>query len=156
MEALLLWGSDNWFSIVQTLGIVLGLLFTAASFCKDGQARQLSNLLAMAERHRSLWSELQKCPELSRILKKKVDLSNAPTLAEREFLNLIIIHFETGWRVAKTTDREELKNFKIDVGEFFSLPLPRAVWEMTKTSHNPQFAGFVEQAIERRRRGYFQ
>ncbi len=76
-----------------------------------------------------------------------VDLSNPPTIAEREFLNLIILHFQNGWRVARTTDAEELKTLEIDAGAFFALPLPQAVWENTKRFRNRRFVRFVERGM---------
>jgi hypothetical protein len=36
----------------------------------------------------------------------------------------------------------------LDAGEFFSLPLPRAVWEKTKKFRNPRFVRFVERAMK--------
>lgn len=35
-----------------------------------------------------------------------------------------------------------------DIHGFFSLPLPRLVWEQTKPFRNPNFVRFVETAME--------
>jgi hypothetical protein len=41
-----------------------------------------------------------------------------------------------------------LKELADDVREFFSLPLPRAVWEKTKKNRNRRFVRFVERALK--------
>jgi len=144
---LLSWVNSNWFAVLQTVGILGSLWFTAQYFRQDSRTRQIANLLAMAERHEALWLKAQEDPKLSRILEDMPDLSKPPTTAEREFLNLIILHFQSGWRVARTTDNDELKSLSLDAGAFFRLPLPRAVWEKTKKFRNPKFVRFVERAM---------
>jgi hypothetical protein len=71
-----------------------------------------------------------------------------PVIAEEEFLRLVIIHFETGWRLAYRIDRSEMKALANDVHDFFSLPLPRAVWEKTQLCRNPRFVRFVKRALK--------
>jgi hypothetical protein len=34
-----------------------------------------------------------------------------------------------------------------DVAQFFSLPIPRAVWEKTKVTQNDDFVAFVESCL---------
>ena len=148
MVQLLSWVNSNWFSVLQTVGILGSLWFTASYFREDSRTRQIANLLTMSARHEELWLKAQENPKLSRILEDAPDFSNPPTIAEREFLNLVIIHFQNGWRVARTTDREELKSLSLDAGAFFRLPLPRAVWEKTKKFRNPRFVRFVERAMK--------
>jgi hypothetical protein len=147
MEGLNSLVEGSWFNAIQTAGILGGLCFTALHFRQDIKTRQVSNLMAMSERHERLWLKAHEKPELSRILAEEVDFSKPPTIYEREFLNLIIIHFQNGWRVAKTTDVEELKSLATDAGNFFSLPLPHAVWEKTKKYRNRRFVRFVERAM---------
>jgi hypothetical protein len=104
--------------------------------------------LALVERHRVLWSEAHQRQDLKRIFLKGADVLSEPaTTAETEFLDLVIIHFETGWRLERTMGRGELKALSRDAGEFFSLPLPCAAWEKTKEFRNPKFVRFVERAI---------
>ena len=60
---------------------------------------------------------------------------------------MVLVHFETGWQMAKegtVLTREVLAR---DLRGFFSLPLPHAVWEKTKGTRNPRFVRFVEQAL---------
>ena len=69
------------------------------------------------------------------------------TIEEDLFMRRVILHFETGWRIEKIRNRGELSLLSRDIGEFFSLPLPRAVWEKTKEFRNRQYVKFVERAL---------
>src|SRR5258706_15843061 len=96
------WLTNNWFSLLQSLGIICGLLFTATSIRRDTAARRASDLLSLSERHQDLWSELYRRPELCRIRSKEVDLLASPlTGAEIEFLRLVLVHFYTGYLLAQ-------------------------------------------------------
>jgi hypothetical protein len=43
---LLGWLDANWFNLIQTVSIVIGLIFAGLSFRRDTHTRRLSNLLA--------------------------------------------------------------------------------------------------------------
>ena len=60
----------------------------------------------------------------------------------------VILYFATGWRLEKILNRGEMNLLFRDVSEFFSLPLPRAVWDKCKKFNNPQFVRFVERALK--------
>jgi hypothetical protein len=68
-------------------------------------------------------------------------------VAEEEFLNLVMAHFQTSWRIAKVGGIITLGELAADVRGFFSLPLPRAVWEKTKGFRNRRFVKFVKKAL---------
>jgi hypothetical protein len=79
-----------------------------------------------------------------------VDLLDQPVTAEEDVSTWQIIQqFETGWRVEQILDRGEMKLLARDAGKFFSLPLPRAVWEKAKAFRNPKFVRFVERALRK-------
>ena len=142
------WVQNNWPSVIGALGIIGSLWFTAANFREDSKNRLVSNLLAIDERHRALWSEAQQRQDLKRILSQGVDVLAEPLSPEEDvFLRRVILHFETGWRLERILDRGEMKLLARDAGGFFSLPLPHAVWEKTKEFRNPKFVKFVERAV---------
>jgi hypothetical protein len=92
----------------------------------------VSNLLALEERHRALWSEAQRRKDLERVFSSNADVLAKPVSVEEDlFLKRSILHFETGWRLERILERRELKPLALDAAEFFSLPLPRTVWEKT-------------------------
>jgi hypothetical protein len=143
------WVKSEWFSIVQTVGVVGGLIFTGITISRDAKAKEAANALAFAERHRQFWREAIERPELRRIFSENADLlERRITAAERIFLNLAFVQYETGWNIAKKVDRSDLKPLKSDVRKFFSLPLPQAVWKETKQFRNQRFVRFVEKTME--------
>ena len=140
--------SSEWFALIQSVGIMGSLLMGAAAVVRDAKAREIENLLTLANYHRELWSGVSQRPELGRIFRDDADVISAPTtVAEQEFLNLVLVHFQTGWRLAKGGNIITLKELAADVRGFFSLPLPRAVWEKTKQFRNQKFVRFVEKAL---------
>jgi hypothetical protein len=145
---ILSWVNSNWSSVVGAVGIIGSLLFTAGYFQDDSKNRLVSNLLAIEERHRALWSEAQKRQDLKRIFSDRADVLAEPVSTEEDlFLRRVILHFETGWRLEKVLNRGELNLLAKDTAEFFRLPLPRAVWEKKKQFRNPRFVRFVERAL---------
>jgi hypothetical protein len=147
------WTQSN---VVEAAGIIGGLLFTgvnllftALSLREDSKNRLISNLIALDERHRALWSDVKQRPELKRILSETVDLIAHPLTPEEDVsMWQIIQQFETGWRMEKILNRGELKNLSKDAASFFSLPLPHAVWEKVKQFRNTKFVLFVDRALE--------
>src|SRR5439155_20149793 len=110
------WLANNWFSLIQGLGIICGLLFTAFSIRRDTAARRASDLLSLSERHQELWAELYRSPELRRIRNREVDLLAEPvTAAEEEFLKLVFVHFHVGWLVAQRGALVPMEAVKKDV-----------------------------------------
>ena len=152
-----------WFSIAQTIGIGGSLIFYGIS-CQQqanaqkeqaeaqrqqAKAQDTQNFIAFTDRHHLVWSEAYQKPELERVFHAKVDLqATPPSVAEEQFLNVIFVHYETGWQVAKNSYERYLKPLARDAANFLSLPLPSAVWEKTKSARDPQFVEFVDDAIQ--------
>ena len=142
------WFRENWFLLLQGTGIVGGLLFTAISIRHGTKARQIGDLLTLAQQHRDLWKEIHERPELARVLRPQVDLVTQPvSVLEEEFLHLVIAHFNTGWLMAREGSLLTLKVLKRDAGTFFCLPIPRIVWEQTKANRDPRFVRFVDACL---------
>jgi hypothetical protein len=149
MDGLSSWTGQNWFNLVQTLGIMGSLLMTAEAARQNAKTREIENLLTISDHHRELWSGVRHRLGLERIFQESAKVLNAPiTVEEDEFLNLATAHFLTSWRIARVGSMITLGELAADVHEFFNLPLPRAVWEKTKANRNPQFVRFVDRAIE--------
>jgi hypothetical protein len=141
---------DAHFNLIQTVGIVGTLLFAGIGVHREAKAKEVENLLTLAQHHRELWASFAGKNELKRVLDRDVDLTQQqPTVAEEEFLNLVFVHFLTGWWIAQSGGITKLEEMKLDVRDFFSLPLPHAVWEKTKKHRNRRFVSFVEKAMKR-------
>lgn len=142
------WCEGNWFNLVQTAGVVGSLLLAAAAASREAKAREIGNILTLSAHHRSLWSFVAEKPDLQRILNPNTDALIKPaTVSEELALNEIFTHFLTGWRVASAGGITSLRELSADVADFFSLPLPRAIWEKTKSSRNRRFVVFVDKAL---------
>lgn len=142
------WLSENWFVLLQGIGIVAGLLFTGISIRHESKGRRISNLLALSAQHRDLWQEMQRRPELGRVRSTEVDLVAKPiTSAEAEFMNLVIVHFNTGWYLAQEGSFLRKKALAADAKAFFGLPIPSSVWNQTKHERDPKFVRFIESSL---------
>lgn len=150
MAAWELWLKDNWFIYLQSLGIAGSLIFTALSLRRDTKARTISDFLAVTELHRELWSEVHRRPDLARVLLKEADLIRQPASpAEQEFLNTVFVHFYTGWLLSRHSVMATEAALAVDVKDFFSRPLPRQVWNETKSARDPRFCAYVEGCLAR-------
>ena len=72
------WAAQNWFTVLQSAGIIGSLLFTAASLRLDAKARHVGNLMAITKNHREIWGELYQRPELARVIDAGADLEQKP------------------------------------------------------------------------------
>ncbi|MCI0538265.1 MAG: hypothetical protein L0Z50_23920, partial [Verrucomicrobiales bacterium] len=62
-------------------------------------------------------------------------------------LNLVIVHFHTGWLFAQQGSFLNAENLASDVRSFFSLPIPKAIWIETKEGRDSNFVKFVESCL---------
>jgi len=148
----LLWLNDNWFSLVQSLGIIGSLIITAIAVRRDTRARRIGDFLTLTGHHRELWSDVYRQPELARIFQPEIDLIAQPvTLAENEFLNLVCVHFQAGWELAREGSVLKLGVLAVDARWFFALPLPKIVWERSKRFRDKEFVHFVESCLKGKR-----
>jgi hypothetical protein len=140
---------DGNFNVIQTFGILGSLWLAVAVGRREAKAKESENLLTIAEQHEQLWSRAYARKDLERIFLADADLSQPISIAEAEFLRLVVSHFQTIWLIARAGGLLTLHELALDAGEFFALPLPRAVWEKTKQTRNPKFVRFVDRALDR-------
>jgi hypothetical protein len=139
------WINDNWFILLQSFGIIAGLLFTAAALRLDEKTRRIGNLMAITKSHREIWSQLYERPELARVIDADADLDKGVITREEElFIWFLILHLNSVYQALKNGVLLNLEGMNRDVGWFFSLPLPRAIWERAKLLQDADFVRFVE------------
>jgi hypothetical protein len=80
----------------------------------------------------------------------KVCLSNdkSVTPAEEFFVSLVISHTSSVYEAIKDELLTKQEDLRRDVGLFFSLPVPKAVWQKTKLLQNQDFAAFIESSLK--------
>jgi hypothetical protein len=140
------WVGYNWFSLLQSGGIIGSLLFTGLALRLDAKERHTSHELAVTQAHRELWTNLYKRPVLSRVLDPNADLARRPVTHEEEmFILLLVVHLKTSLEVLKSGRRPKPDDgLHKDIRWFFSLPVPKAVWEQAKARQEAEFVRFVE------------
>jgi len=140
------WFAENWFNLLSTVGIVSSLVFTAHSLRAETKTRRISNLITLTQNHREIWTELLKHPALARVLASEPAIAKQPvTIQEEIVVNLVIQQLHTVFQAM--TDKLVLRpeQLRRDVGDFFSLPIPQAVWQSNKMFQNADFVAFVEE-----------
>lgn len=140
------WIAENWVTILNAVGIIGGLFFTAISFRSEAKTRRIANLLTVTTNHREIWKEFFLRPELSRVLDDSANLGKQPvTPEEREFVNFVILHLSSVFYATKDDVVTRLEGLRQDTASFFSLPIPESVWEGSKAFQNRDFVAFVEE-----------
>lgn len=133
--------------LLEAIGIVSSLGFTAASFSREARSRRLTNLLIFTQEHREIWSQLLTRPELARVLQPKLNLSRQPvTDAEALFVTFVIFHLNAVYRAQREGEFSTRQAVAADVHWFFNLPIPKIVWARSIAFAEPDFARFVESA----------
>ena len=139
------WLSSNWYSLVEAAGIIGSLIFAAVSFRTDSRARRIGNLLKLTEQQRSIWADLLNRPELSRVMEREPDLQTKSITQEEElFTGFLILHLNSAYQAICDGMFDSPEGLKTDVREFFSCPIPKAIWEKMKVFQNKKFAAFVD------------
>jgi nitrate reductase gamma subunit len=143
------WWWSHWHEVLETVGIVGGLLFTGVTLRRDLQARKIAEYLTQASQHRRLWSQLHRRPSLRRVLEPDRDLTLEPLqVEERRFLELVFTHFHTGWLIVRSGHSlVPMGVLAADAGHLFGLPAPAAVWNEVRGIHQAAFVAFVERAV---------
>lgn len=142
------WLAAHWLDLIQSAGIVGGLLFNGWALHRDGQAQRAANLLKLTEQHRDIWREMFSRPGLARVLRPDADLLTDPVTDEETlFVTLLILHLNTAFSAVRAGVLRAPEGITPDIRGFFSLPIPRAAWEKARHLHDREFVRFVEAKI---------
>lgn len=139
------WLANNSFNLLNAVGIIGGLGFTAHSLRSETKTRRIANLLSITANHRELWKAYLNDRELARIRDISAKTSKQPvTEAEWIFVNMVIQHLNTVYYAMNDQLVVKVEGMRRDIAQFFSLPIPREVWEKIKVLQNDDFVTFVE------------
>src|ERR1035438_5223956 len=146
--AVLSWSAAHWFELLQSIGIVFGLLFTAFALRADERLKRVQTLFTVTEHHRDLWTQLYSRPGLARVLELNPNLEKKPiTIEERLFVNLLVLHIVAAFRAAESETYTRPEHLTYYVGEILSRPIPRSVWSKLKELQDSDFVQFVEESL---------
>jgi hypothetical protein len=145
MAGMEVWLFEHWFDLSQTVILGAGLFATAASLRTDTKERKIQNLLDLTSAHREIWSMLYDRPQLNRILDPNPDLARQlVTLEEQLFVDFLILHLRTSFKARQSGLEFGGDAIGADIQDFFTLPIPRQVWEHSKKFQDLEFVKFVE------------
>jgi len=148
MRGMTHWLADNWFNLFSSFGIIGGLFFTAISLRSEAKTRRIANLLTVTANYREIWNGYSGNPELARVLDASADVEKQPvTPAEELFVEQIIFHISNVFYAMKDDLFIKQDGSRRDIAQFFSLPVPKAVWTKTKLLQNQDFAAFIESSL---------
>ena len=140
------WVSQNWFNLFSAIGIIAGLWFTAFSLRSETKTRRVANLLTISANHREIWKEFLNNQKLERVRDPAADTAKQPvTDAERVFVNLVIQHINSVYYAMSDQLVVKYEGLRWDIAQFFSLPIPKAVWERMKVFQNDALVRFIEE-----------
>ncbi|HEY3489579.1 MAG TPA: hypothetical protein VGK27_05585 [Candidatus Deferrimicrobiaceae bacterium] len=139
------WLSTNWFSVIQTLGIMSSLLFTAHTLRSNNKSQRIANLFQITQYHRDMWANTFEHPELQVIFDPAVDLSRRQvTREERIFVTMMILHLNATFEAIEANAIAPIDGLRKDIVDFFSLPIPRVIWNDIRKYQNKRFVKFVQ------------
>jgi len=139
------WLATNWFNLLSAAGVVGGLCFTAISLRSANQTQRIANLLAITANHREVWRVYLNHQELARVRDASANTAAQPmTQAERVFVTMVIQHLNSVYCALNDQLVVKVEGLRRDIEQFFSLPIPREVWEKIKLLQNDDFVAFVE------------
>ena len=140
------WILQNWFNLFSAIGIIAGLWFTAFSLRSETKTRRVANLLSITANHREIWKEFLNNPKLARVRDAAADTVKQPvTDAERVFVNLVIQHINSVYYAMNDQLVVKYEGLRRDIAQFFSLPIPQAVWGRMKVFQNGALVQFIEE-----------
>lgn len=143
------WLTENWSELLSSIGIICGLIFTAVSLRSETKTRRVANFLTIVGNYRELWKEFLNQPNLARVLDPSVNVANQPVTAEEEiFVNMVILHASATYYAINDELLMKLEGARRDIAQFFSLPIPKAVWQRTKLLQNHDFAAFIDSSLK--------
>lgn len=144
------WLATNWFDLLSSVGIIASLMFTAFALHSETKTRRIANLLSITANHRDVWKEFLHSPDLARVIDPKADVVKEPvTPVEEQFVGLVIAHVNSVYYASHDSLVIKWEGGRLDIAQFLSLPVPKAVWSKTKLLQNQDFAAYIESSLKR-------
>src|SRR5690348_13551762 len=116
------WFGQNWFILLESVGIVGGLVFTGISLHESTKSQRVANLIAITQHHREIWTYLYTRPSLSRVINPDLNLWRAPVTDEEAlFVSLLVLHLGAVFEAMKARSFPKREGLGQDIRSFFSL-----------------------------------
>ena len=142
------WFGDNWFAFFVSGASLAGLYFSGTAVWLDARARRVANLIRLTEQHRELWERMYTQSDLVRILDTGANIEKVPVSPEEEmFVVFVILHLSSFYYAMRAGFFQKPHGLRRDIKQFFSLPIPRFVWEKVRALQDRPFVVFVESSF---------
>lgn len=138
----------DWFTLLQSVGIIIGFIFSGYALLKESRATKLQNYILLTQNHREVWSMVMDNEKLGRVLDKVVP-KNKLILSynERQFLTFIFLHITCSFELSKRGKIVDIQKDKEDIADLLSYPLVRLFWEQNGQFYNEDFRAFIASCI---------
>lgn len=144
------WIAENWFTFIQTAGIIGGLFYNAAELRMERKVRRTEVVLSLTEAHREIWEQLIERPELSRVLDPDANVhTHPPTTPERRFVQLVIHHLATVRQAVNERAYDASPGMNEDIRQFLSLPIPGVVVDGMLPYQSPDLQEYLHALMAR-------
>jgi hypothetical protein len=139
--------SENITLFFTVVGVTGGLVFDGLARFSEARSRRVANHIALTQAHREIWTQFLNRPALRRVRNPKANAVSKPVTEEEEiWINTMVQHVNSVYYAMRNGLTVKPEAFRQDVGLFFSLPIPRIVWERMKPFQNDDLVAFVEAA----------
>lgn len=130
--------------IIQSIGIIAGLVYAGLNFRREGKAKRASNYVTLVQNYRDIWKLKITDPALSDALKQRVAPGIEATEQQKQFITFLFFHLSTYFYLRQNDQIDEISAISIDVKNFLSSPLVKCHWEENKSFYNDDFIRFVD------------
>lgn len=143
--------AENWFTLLQSVGIVGSLLLGVVSSRDNTRAKLAETFLTISSEHQKIWRDYYQNPDLRRVRESLVDLDVSPiTLQERRFVQSVLVHVNAVFHARRLGSVIEPEGARADIRSFFSLPIPHAVYTDQKHLLDRAFVAYIEESLASR------
>jgi hypothetical protein len=125
------------------------LIFTALAIRANTHQTRIANLFTLMREHREIWNLPLEHPDLRRCLADAlVEGDDAiPTFEERMFVRELINLLAASYRARSYGMYFHEQGLEQDVRQFFSKPIPRAVWKSLRPYQEVAFRQFIDSQL---------
>ena len=109
----------NWFLLVQTVGIVAGLMFSGWALYLMVRTTRVTNLLQLTQFHRQIWNMVIERPDLREALRHDFSPTTI-TDEQRLFIRFLVLHLSASFIATRAGALFEQEGLATDVATFFS------------------------------------
>src|ERR1035437_6916398 len=116
----------------------------------ETKTRRVANLLPIIANYLRSGKNSSVLRDWPRVIDPVANVAKQPvTPAEEFFVSLVISHTSSVvYEAIKDKLLTKQEGLRRDVGLFFSLPVPKAVWQRTKLLQNLDFAAVIESSLK--------